>query len=123
MEIGPESGDHFWVSPLRRFRDSVRPVKRMGVAWPTAAFYYTNYTFSRLMYKLQLQLPTTEVRFEECRAHARVLSIPRQSIPPKLAQRLKALGLPQQLPEADMISKASMYRVYATSTRLADLRN
>jgi len=93
----------------------------MGVAWPTAAFYYSTYTFSRLTYKLQLQLPTAEVRFEESRAHARVLSIPRQSIPPKIAQRLKALGLSFQLPEADVVSRASTLRAYAMSTWLADL--
>ena len=29
VEIGPEFSDHFWVSPLRRFRDSARQVKRI----------------------------------------------------------------------------------------------
>ena len=34
---------------------------------------------------------------------------------------MKALWLSFQLPEADVVSRASMYRVYATITRLADL--
>ena len=112
-----------WQEIIKKYYCRIKYLKHLNISFFEKVIAYNRLAFPILSFNLQMHAPTAEVRQMEMRCLAILSASPHNSMGRNILYSLKAFGLPSEIVDMDLYSKAAMYRVVKRSAIFQDWKD
>jgi exonuclease III len=115
MLIGPGAADAQWTPVASKVLVRAADASHAGIGIAAKLRHFRLHGTTTVMYKAQFASLSGELRLAYRKAEQRLTGSPWMALPPDLLHSLRALGLPAELPNIEILTEAAQLRIVSSS--------